>query len=217
MPICIGHNRDGSPCTKSAIRGKTCCRQHGGGTNPVTGRGSGRPIKHGLYSKITRPRIKELLAAAGKLEDPLDLLPHVNMLGALAVDFVERYDEVSDALVAWHGSFSKEYMAARREAKEDGDDAPDPIHYGKPTQVPDLISAAALIGQIGSMVDRIHKHREKGSISMATLNSVMEAQNMAFMQAVQEVISDADLRAKVIEDADRRIGEIRIDTSGRAA
>ncbi|MCW3058347.1 MAG: hypothetical protein JWQ02_168 [Capsulimonas sp.] len=156
-------------------------------------------MKHGLYSKIERPRIKELLEAADELEDPLDLLPHVKMLGALVTDWIDRYDTFTEALIAWHQSYEN------------------PEHASKPKQLLDITAAAGLIGQVGEMVDRIHKHREKGSISMATMNSLMEAQNLAFMQAVQEKIPDADLRAKVIEDADRRIGEIRIDTNGRPA
>ena len=40
---CKGHNKDGSPCKNSPVTGWTVCRMHG--------KGGGRPVVHGKYSK----------------------------------------------------------------------------------------------------------------------------------------------------------------------
>lgn len=46
--------RKGQFCARYPAKGKTRCRNHGGGVNPETGRGSGAPIKHGRYSQRYR-------------------------------------------------------------------------------------------------------------------------------------------------------------------
>jgi hypothetical protein len=43
-PRCGAKTRKGSACEAPAIRGKKRCRMHGG-------KGSGAPVKHGLYTR----------------------------------------------------------------------------------------------------------------------------------------------------------------------
>jgi hypothetical protein len=186
--------KNGAPCENAAGQrtnhvGVGACWKHGGN--------GGRPVKHGLYSKIERPRIKELLEAADELEDPLDLLPHVKMLGALVTDWIDRYDTFTEALIAWHQSYEN------------------PEHASKPKQLLDITAAAGLIGQIGAMVERIHRHQEKTAIPLATLNGVMTDMGLAFLQAAKETIHDDDLRAKLVAAADARLAEVRVDLPSR--
>lgn len=76
--------------------GKGRCRLHGG-LNPV---------KHGRYSRIKSTRLLEVLTRVQEDQgDPLDLTPDVEMLRSLFVDYIERYDENTTALLAWYESY----------------------------------------------------------------------------------------------------------------
>jgi hypothetical protein len=182
------------------MKGRTVCRSHGGK--------AGRPRTHGLYALIDRPRIQELLDAAAALQDPLDLLPHVLMLQSLTVDFVNRYDEFTYALIAWHGSYSKEYQEALRDWHEIGrhqeEDEPDPVGYGKPSQVLDVAAASTLIDKCGAMVERIHKRQDRESISIETFNLAIDAYATTAALAIRELVDDVSLRAKLGRAVDER-------------
>ena len=125
------------------------CRMHGG-----TG---GRPIEHGRYSKkVTRPRIAELLRHFAEDPEPLNLLQEVHLLRSLVLDYIERYDEFTDALVAWNESFKGE-----RENP-------------KPVRVLDVADAAGLVDRVGRMVERIEKIRAENAVSQRDLVRVLE-------------------------------------------
>ena len=72
-------------------------------------------LKHGRYSSISRPRLRELIAQHERDPDPLNILPEIAALRALFQEFVERYDEHTEALLAWHASF----QLTRRPLPED--------------------------------------------------------------------------------------------------
>ena len=103
-------------CGATTTAGKQCQRPAGWGTAHVGdgrcklhGGNAGRPIKTGLrsrYAAIRRPRIKELIESFEKDPDPENLLPEVQLLRALILDYVERYDEQTEGLMAWHASFN---------------------------------------------------------------------------------------------------------------
>jgi hypothetical protein len=100
-PKCGAKKRSGGLCTQIAgwgtdHAGEGRCKLHGGSS----------PIKHGRYSTIKRPRLKEILESLESDPDPLDLSPELRLLRALILDYIERYDEQTDALIAWHASFS---------------------------------------------------------------------------------------------------------------
>jgi hypothetical protein len=50
-------------------------------------------------------RIRDLIAAHEADEDPLNILPEIAALRALFQEFIERYDEQTEALIAWHLSW----------------------------------------------------------------------------------------------------------------
>lgn len=86
-------------------KGSGRCKSHGGNSAVTSGR----------YSKIARPSIREKLEQFEADTDPLNLLPEVQLLRALILDFVNRYDESTGALIAWHDSFSSDYNDAMKE------------------------------------------------------------------------------------------------------
>lgn len=98
--FCGAKTRKGTSCSKVAgwrtpHPGQGRCYLHGGMS----------PIKHGRYSTIKRERIRELIATHEADADPLNILPEIAALRALFQEFIERYDENSEALIAWHLSW----------------------------------------------------------------------------------------------------------------
>lgn len=189
-----------SVCGSPRSKGKegTCQRPAGWGTDHV---GDGRcklhggksKITHGRYSKITRPRLKELIAQFEGDPDPLNLLPEVILLRALIQDYVERYDQFTEALLAWHSDWKENRQSE------------------KPQQVIDILSAAKFIGQIGTLIERIEKQKQEGTISLEALDRVVEQFGVELVAAAQEVIQDADTRSALLGAVERRWGTIRID------
>lgn len=108
--FCGAKTRRGTACSKvSGWRtphpGQGRCYLHGGLT----------PIKHGRYSTISRPRIRDLIEQHEADADPLNILPEIAALRALFQEFIERYDEQTAALIAWHLS----WQLTRRPLPED--------------------------------------------------------------------------------------------------
>lgn len=85
---CGAKTRSGKPCQTPAMpNGK--CRMHGG----ATPQGADSPnLKHGLYSQYLKPSLQAKLDAAA-VENPLDLLPELNLQRALISEHLSRFQE----------------------------------------------------------------------------------------------------------------------------
>lgn len=181
----------GNPCSKVAgwrteHPGQGRCYLHGGKT----------PITHGRYSTVQRARVSELLDELAEDPDPMDLIPEVQLLRALVLDYVERHDALTDAVMAWHESFST------------GENEP------KPRAMPDILSVGKFIENIGGLVERIHKQKQTGTITLETLNRVLEQVGVELVAAAQEAIADAAVRTRFLDIAERRVGSIAIEPNG---
>lgn len=91
-------------------RQKYCRSRAGSGTDhPGIGRCDkhfgNNPIRHGRYSQIKRHELRELIEKHEQDSDPLNLLPEVAALRGLFEDYINRYEETTAALLAWHESF----------------------------------------------------------------------------------------------------------------
>jgi hypothetical protein len=103
-----------------------------------------KQVFSGRYSTLTNERVAPLVAAFLADPSPTDLGPEVALLRALVHDFVERYNLLVDALVEWnHGR--------------------DP--NARPQRIPRLSDVAALVAEVGKMVERIEKIRTAAHIS----------------------------------------------------
>jgi len=96
--------------TREGAKYPTCHRPAGWGTDhPGVGRcklhGGKTPARHGRYSGLRNERLRVLIEAHETDPDPLNVLPELAAARALFQDFVERYDEHTAALLAWHASF----------------------------------------------------------------------------------------------------------------
>lgn len=233
-PRCGAKKRDGKPCQhwagfRTDHFGEGRCYMHGGRT----------PVKTGRYSSIKRPRIKELLEQYEHDPEPMNLLPEVKLLRALTTDFVERWEHFTDITFRWHALFHKEYTEAvnkwRAEVLDmlqaDADElarlfpereippVPDPARYApeKPRQILDITAAAGLVDKIGAMVDRIEKHRRESAITLETLEKVLELVGVELVRAVQDEVSDAAVRARLLANFERRWASLHIDPQGSAS
>lgn len=79
----------GERCKLPAVDGYTVCRFHGG----ATPRGEASPhYKHGRYSRYLNQSLQDKLAAVDD-ENPLDLLPELQVQRALLADYLNRFSE----------------------------------------------------------------------------------------------------------------------------
>lgn len=171
--ICGGQRRsDGFACHADAGKGtdhlgEGRCKHHGGASI----------VKHGRYSKVRREPIRKLIAEFEEDPDPLDLLPDLAAMRALFTDFVERYDEWREAILAWHASFGTENGNA------------------KPRQILDLADATRILDRVGKMVERIEKVRSANAISQPEFYRMMGEMG----RVVAEYVEDEELRGKIRE------------------
>ncbi len=85
--ICGAKNRQGKPCQRPPLKGKKRCRLHGGAT--PSGPDSVH-FKHGRYAEAFRGQMAVKFSAAKKDEDPLDLLPELNIMRVAVSELVEK-------------------------------------------------------------------------------------------------------------------------------
>lgn len=166
--------------------GQGRCYLHGGAT----------PIKHGRYSSVQRADFRERIAKFEADPDPLNLAPEAALLRAFVEDFVDRWGAIygpDGALLAWHDSF--------KSGNEES----------KPKQLPDFSALTALVDRVGKMVERIHKMRNEGAITLVTLNRVVEQMGADLVAAINEIGIPQDQSEKLLECVERRWKSIKLD------
>lgn len=188
---CNAKTRNGRYCARplgfgTSHYGQSRCKNHGGMT----------PTKTGLYSEIIttpiRERIKQFEESG---RDPFDLIPEAQLIRALAVDYVERYDAFRDALMAWHVS----YQSGANENP-------------KPLQLLDISDAAKIADRVGSIIEKAHKIRTEGSITLATFQRLLEQMGLAVARRVAALSSiNEDERAALLTSIETDWGAIRVD------
>jgi hypothetical protein len=145
--------------------------------------GAGTALKHGFYSQLTHTGLKDKMEQLMEMEnDVLNLVPEAMLLRAITVDFINRYEDFVDALMTWY------------EDQESGT---------KPRRIMDISDAARLIDGISRVVERIHKMRQEGAVSLETFRRVTEAMGIVVARHV------GDKRA--LFDIEREWAAIAID------
>lgn len=234
-PECGATNRNGEPCQRPAgwgtdHPGEGRCKLHGG-----VGQIKGTQLDPvARYSDLqARPRLRELVAQFAQDANPDDLSHELTLLRALVTDFIERHDDITEALLAWHASFTDGYVEAVKlwrekladwaEEQDQGMESnppPMPIptdFMNKPRQLVDITAAAGLIDRIGSMSDRIAKRKREGVISMDVLDKVLQEFGREVVAACQEVgLNELD-RTHLLRAVERRWRDIRIDPAAASA
>ncbi len=153
------------------------CKLHGGAT----------PIKSdGRCSEIYKqlPRLGERIAQFLEDPEPLNLMRDLATLRALLTDYIERYEEFTDALIAWHETFREEEGSP------------------KPARVLDIASARKMVVDIARVVAIIEKQQERGAITMETFNRVVSQMGVTVANHVKD---EATLRKIEAEWAEIRV------------
>lgn len=132
-------------------------------------------MKHGRYSSVSRERIRELITTFEADADPLNILPELAAARALFTDYVERYDEWRDALVAWHESYESEERVS------------------KPRQVLDIADAYRIVSEVTKIAKRVEDIRAQNAISRADFYRVMTEMG----RVVDLVVEDEDVRQRI--------------------
>ena len=164
---CNGRKRDGTLCKSPAGArtdhpGQGRCSWHGG---KAANHGS-RALVHGWASQVQHTRVSEILDQIAKIDhDAMDLVPELNLLRAMTVDWINRYDVFVDALMAWYE---------------------DPESNSKPRRILDITDAASLVESISRVAQRLHQIQSEGSISMETFKRVTENMGMIVARYVKD-------------------------------
>lgn len=223
LPPCgAKHNKRPGTCKRPAgwgtdHPGEGRCKLHGGTTQKPSGR----------YVQVNaRPRLRELIAQFAADPDPHNLLHELTLLRALVTDYIERYDETTEALLNWHASFGSAYEQAVQEWRHDladwterrdqGDEEPPPIPIPaafeqKPRQMVDIVSASGFIDKIGALSERIEKRRREGLISLALMDATLERMGMEVVHAAKEVGIHDTARTALLAAIERRWNDVRVD------
>lgn len=151
---------------KTPHLGQGKCWLHGGLT----------PIKTGLSSLIKHGRLSDMLRKIGEIDhDIMDLTPEINLLRAMTIDFVNRYEDFVVQLETWYNAIDEMRRAGQ-------DHPPPPI----PRKYPNLEDAGQLLEAISRMVERIHKITREGSITLPTFRGLMTEMGMIVANEVED-------------------------------
>lgn len=231
LPVCGAKGRSGKPCQNPAGKGtdhpgEGYCKFHGGVTQVKDTR-----FEVGRYSDLrVRPRLKELIDKFASEVNVDDLSHEITILRALVQDYVERYDDMSAALLAWHASYSTEFEEAMKlwrgkvadyvertaeHGQEPDTPFPEPPQPGefqrKPRQIIDMIAVGGLVDKVGKMSDRIEQRKKQGTISLALLDQALERLGMEVVYAAKEVGLDDVTRTALLSVIERRWHAVRLD------
>lgn len=149
------------------------CTNHGGASQAVS-------TTHGRYSRIQRVKLKDLIEELENDPDPLDLFPELATARALFIDWIDRYDEFTGALLAWYTY------------DEDADEEDEGRPAG-PRKILDIADGYRLLDNIRRVVATIEKISAENAISRPELLRVMTEMG----RVVESVVKDPDQLEKI--------------------
>lgn len=160
-PICGARKKQGEGvCHQKAgwgtdHLGQGKCKLHGGASRRITGR----------WSKVVNEHVAKYLEELEEDENPLDVIPDLQLLRALLRQWLDGYQEQREALVAWN------------RAKED---------HERPAKIPELLDVKGLIEAVSRMVYRIERTTSDKYIPRGKLLGLMTAMGRVVDSVVTE-------------------------------
>jgi hypothetical protein len=106
--------------------------------------------------------------------DPLDLEQDIILMRAVAIDYINRWSEFSDALISW-------YMDRRGKV---------------PDKILDLSQAATIVEQISRVAARLHTMRESTAINVAAVRLLQDKMAVVLLKHIK----DADTLRAIAAD-----------------
>jgi hypothetical protein len=230
-------------CGAWGRRGQMPCRHPAGFRTAHSGsgrcylHGGNAPVKHGRYAKVQNQAIKDLLDDLEDDDDPMNLLPEVQLLRALVINYVNNYEAYIVALEAWQRSFDKAFIGQwqdwwetlradilEQENREMRDKLllamPDPMSFlpSKPLNLPDIMQVGGFLVQIGGLVEKIKKLKSTDTFSMQTIDRLWASMAGHLTQAAGEVIKDDATRETFLTTVESKWGTINLaELSSRRA
>jgi hypothetical protein len=176
MERCGAKTRSGSPCQKGAgwgtdHAGEGRCKLHGGAS----------PIRSGRYSVITRDSIRDLVEHFESDESPLDVLPELAHVRALLSDFINRYEEIVDALMAWNAAEYREAQDQKRKPR--------------PQRLPSLEDAILFLRTAAKIAQDEKKLQLENAVSRKDLLRIFTEQR----RVLENEIQDPGLRQRILD------------------
>lgn len=153
--------------------GEGRCYLHGGLT----------PIKHGRYSKIKHHRVRRLLDELAKQDrNVMDLEPEAQLLRAMIIDFVNRYDTFVSQLDAWYDAVNRDRTSR----------TPTPLPP-LPKRIPELGDIQGLAEGVSRIIERMHRIQKEGSLTLDTFRAATQAMGLA----VARFVTDPKVLSKI--------------------
>ena len=174
---CGAKKRSGGKCQQPAgwgtdHVGQGKCKLHGGAT----------PIKSGRYSVIEREDLAELTDHFANDENPLDIGPELEMVRALLTKFIDRYDELVDALFEWN---AEEYAEAEAEDRK-----------ARPQRLPELSDAISYLKTATKIAHDEKRLQVQNAISRKDLMRVLSEMG----RSVDQRVDDSETREAIKDD-----------------
>lgn len=155
-----------------------------------------KKMVHGRYSTIKTKKVREELTRQEELEqDIMDLAPEVHLLRTLVIDFVNRYNRFVRALMAWYADDAKT----------------------KPRKVMDISDAKDLIDGVSKVVERMHKIRNTGAISLDTFKRVTEQMGIIVAREASKQFKDPAAVEAYLKAVETAWGDLALDAKTQYA
>ena len=116
------------------------------------------------YRGIKQKTIKSRLRQMHTVErDVLNLVPDVQLVRAMVIDYVERYEELAEAILHW-------YKTGKQ----------------RPPAPPDLGEAIKALETVSRMVERVHRIQSTGAIGIDTFRRILEQMGIIVARHVSD-------------------------------
>lgn len=190
-PACMGRNRG---------RASYCKHEPGFGTDhPGVGRckfhagcTSAMEKRHRYDTVKFSSRVQQLFDDFRNDPQPYNMLNELAMLRAIAVNFAEDHELIQSQLKAWAVEMRKLGFDIGK----------------RPPQLPDLLAVRKVLGDIGGMIERMHRIEQRGLISILVFNRIWEEVGAI----LADEIEDPDLVRRI----ELRLMKIRVPNMYKA-
>lgn len=168
--ICAAECSDGTPCKQRAGEstehlGFGRCRRHG--TTGIT--------EHGRYSKL-RSSISEKLTRFKNRDNPLDITDEIALMRGMFETFINDYEEIKEALIAWNSA----------ETEEAG-------RMARPRRLPELADGFEMLKGLSKVAQRQQRIDMEDAVSRRELRRVLQEFARVVEQEIpKEIPEDLD-------------------------
>jgi hypothetical protein len=149
-PTCAVKFKSGAKCLERVGAIGDLCPKHA--KTPST-------VIVGRFSDIKRQSIRQRLASIQKFErDAMDLLPEIELMRAIMINWIEDFDEFAEAIMAWNSTLERGQ---------------------RPVAIPKIEDVRGLVETIGKLVAKQNEIKNRSSISVEDFHRVLQQMGAA--------------------------------------